>query len=264
MARYGFPTAAKDLGGLVKRLSDWLQQKGYETTLTTRGTRQRIVAKKSGGLREVTGMSSTLTIECEALNAESLTVCEITRVAVQESLAKAAAIGFFTAGATWVTAGVAANQAKVLEEDAVCKLEKWLSCRRLSAATKFPPSEPGGGLTTPQDNNDDIANNLASAAEVSGKVVTMASSLASGFLRGAGEAAKAMGKAIGAALSYKCPKCKESEYDKHEIHVNHNEEVRTAYRLANGSLSGSPPFSNSPYVEVQAVYSVFTHTWELK
>jgi|GEM_PF-4665410 len=264
MARYGFPGATKDLGALVKRLSDWLQQRGYETTVVDHGTRQRISAKKSSGLRDLAGMSSAITVECAVFDAEDITVCEITRLAVQDSLAKAAAIGFFTGGATWVTAGVAANQVKALEEEAVSQLETWLSCQRLSAATTLPSSNPDGDLTTTQDNNDDIAKNLATAAEVSGKAVTIAASLASGFLRGTGEAVKAMGKAIGAAFSYKCPKCKESEYDKKEIHLHHQEEVRTAYRLADGTLRKNLPLSNVPYVQVQAVYSVFTHTWELK
>lgn len=264
MTRYGFPGATHDLASLMNRLRGWLNDNGYDAEITTCGDLHRVNAKKTGGLREIAGMSSTMTVTCEAFCEEGVTVCEITRIAAQESLAKAAVLGFFSAGATWVTAGVAANQAKGLEVEALSKVEQWLDCRRLSENEVLPERQATKALATMLDNNDDVANQLAKAAEVSGKAVTVAATIASGFLRGAGEAAKAMGKAIGSVFSYTCPKCKESEYTKTEINRNHREEVRSAYRFADGTLNSRPPLTNAGYVQVQAVYSIFKLTWELK
>jgi len=264
MARYGFPRVKQDRGRLANKLCDWLKEKGLEATLTDNGTSQRIVAKRANALRDISGMSSTFTFQCEAFDTEGVTTCTITRETEPASLKKAAVLGFFTAGATWVAAGVAATQAASFEEESVTQLEKWMGCKRLPADAPLPASHSDGTPPSPQPETSDQQSSLATAVEISGTAVAAASTLASGFLWGAGAAAKALGHVIRSMVYYTCPKCNATEYDKKIVDLQVDEKIKTAYRYANGTLNSHPPLSREhPYTQVQAVYTTYVKTWEL-
>lgn len=269
MAKYAFAKTVQDIGSLANRLAQWLRGKGFATDITSHGNARAISAKKTGGLRELAGMSTTMKVVCESLEAENMVVLEIEREISQDSLAKAAVIGFFSAGATWATAGVAANQAKALEEDVVAQVEAWLSCKRLPASAAIPKNESAGLSSATGEHNKDGAEALASAAEMSGKAVTAATGMLLGFADALATVGASVGKAVGEALTFKCPKCKQplktADYTKTRIHLNRHEEVGRAYRTPSGKIMDTNLFTQG-CIEIQAVYHVYMETveWQCK